>query len=164
MPEQEAPYDPYIPSGQAGAQQGAGGNARTQALQAVSCFFDVFIDALVFWTVLGRDTWRQRLLMTDDVSFRNPRTTYDMVILERQAINLWSKKPPGACQIKPAVSYEQFAGKRVERCLFLSILILSASVILRQASFSSRCQNLSQPHAPQNLRLHDVYQIGHLLI
>ncbi|KAL3965040.1 hypothetical protein ACCO45_002044 [Purpureocillium lilacinum] len=35
MPEQEAPYDPYIPSGQAGAQQGgAGGNARTQALQA----------------------------------------------------------------------------------------------------------------------------------
>jgi vesicle-associated membrane protein 4 len=40
MPEQEAPYDPYIPSGgQAGAQQqGAGGNARTQALQAVSCF------------------------------------------------------------------------------------------------------------------------------
>ncbi|PNP60767.1 hypothetical protein FNYG_14527 [Fusarium nygamai] len=35
MPEQEAPYDPYIPMGQAGAQQqGAGGNARTQALQA----------------------------------------------------------------------------------------------------------------------------------
>ncbi|UNI13802.1 Vesicle membrane receptor protein (v-SNARE) [Purpureocillium takamizusanense] len=35
MPEQEAPYDPYIPSGQAGSQQGgAGGNARTQALQA----------------------------------------------------------------------------------------------------------------------------------
>merc|ERR1712000_187109 len=34
MPEQEAPYDPYIPSGQAGAQQGAGGNARTQALPA----------------------------------------------------------------------------------------------------------------------------------
>ncbi|KAM0556848.1 hypothetical protein ACHAPJ_005520 [Fusarium lateritium] len=34
MPEQEAPYDPYIPSGQQGAQQGAGGNARTQALQA----------------------------------------------------------------------------------------------------------------------------------
>ncbi|WYZ39448.1 hypothetical protein EsH8_III_001362 [Colletotrichum jinshuiense] len=36
MPE-DAPYDPYIPSGQAGAapqQQGAGGNARTQALQA----------------------------------------------------------------------------------------------------------------------------------
>ncbi|PNY30020.1 Synaptobrevin [Tolypocladium capitatum] len=35
MPEQEAPYDPYIPSGQAAAsQQGAGGTARTQALQA----------------------------------------------------------------------------------------------------------------------------------
>ncbi|TDZ21004.1 Synaptobrevin-like protein 1 [Colletotrichum orbiculare MAFF 240422] len=37
MPE-DAPYDPYIPSGQAAAaapqQQGAGGNARTQALQA----------------------------------------------------------------------------------------------------------------------------------
>ncbi|OLN96423.1 Synaptobrevin-like protein 1 [Colletotrichum chlorophyti] len=36
MPE-DAPYDPYIPSGQSGAapqQQGAGGNARTQALQA----------------------------------------------------------------------------------------------------------------------------------
>lgn len=37
--EQEAPYDPYIPSGQAAAtQQGAGGNARTQALQAVGRF------------------------------------------------------------------------------------------------------------------------------
>lgn len=33
---QEAPYDPYIPSGQAAPQQGQGGNARTQALQAVS--------------------------------------------------------------------------------------------------------------------------------
>lgn len=35
MPE-DAPYDPYIPSGQAGAQGGAqqGGNQRTQALQA----------------------------------------------------------------------------------------------------------------------------------
>jgi hypothetical protein len=66
MPEQEAPYDPYIPSGQAGAQQqqGAGGNARTQALQAVSCFPDDFIDALVFlWTGLGCDTWRPRLLL-----------------------------------------------------------------------------------------------------
>ncbi|KAK3330607.1 synaptobrevin [Apodospora peruviana] len=31
MPE-DAPYDPYIPSGQPGPQQGAG-NARTQALQ-----------------------------------------------------------------------------------------------------------------------------------
>lgn len=38
MPEQQdAPYDPYIPSGQTAPQQdGAGGNARTQALQAVS--------------------------------------------------------------------------------------------------------------------------------
>ena len=38
MPEQQdAPYDPYIPSGQSAPQQdGAGGNARTQALQAVS--------------------------------------------------------------------------------------------------------------------------------
>lgn len=37
MPE-EAPYDPYIPSGQSAPQkgaQGAGGNSRTQALQAV---------------------------------------------------------------------------------------------------------------------------------
>ncbi|KAI9904222.1 hypothetical protein N3K66_000751 [Trichothecium roseum] len=33
MPEQDAPYDPYIPSGQA-AQNQQGGNARTQALQA----------------------------------------------------------------------------------------------------------------------------------
>jgi vesicle-associated membrane protein 4 len=35
--EHDAPYDPYIPTGQAGAgapQQQAGGNARTQALQA----------------------------------------------------------------------------------------------------------------------------------
>jgi hypothetical protein len=37
MPE-DAPYDPYIPTGQAAPQQGAGGNARTQALQAVSVF------------------------------------------------------------------------------------------------------------------------------
>ena len=35
MPE-DAPYDPYIPSGQAAPQQQAAGNARTQALQAVS--------------------------------------------------------------------------------------------------------------------------------
>ncbi|KAH7158187.1 synaptobrevin-domain-containing protein [Dactylonectria macrodidyma] len=34
MPEQDAPYDPYIPSGQQGGQQQGGGNARTQALQA----------------------------------------------------------------------------------------------------------------------------------
>lgn len=34
MPE-DAPYDPYIPAGQSGASQGQG-NARTQALQAVS--------------------------------------------------------------------------------------------------------------------------------
>jgi vesicle-associated membrane protein 4 len=33
MASQEAPYDPYIPSGQAAPQQG-GNNARTQALQA----------------------------------------------------------------------------------------------------------------------------------
>jgi len=33
MPE-EAPYDPYIPAGQAGSTQPAPGNARTQALQA----------------------------------------------------------------------------------------------------------------------------------
>lgn len=41
MPD-EAPYDPYIPSGQAGGapQQGAG-NARTQALQAVGGTFNV---------------------------------------------------------------------------------------------------------------------------
>jgi hypothetical protein len=31
--DQEPPYDPYIPNGQAGGQ---GGNSRTQALQAVS--------------------------------------------------------------------------------------------------------------------------------
>ncbi|KAL6857844.1 Vesicle membrane receptor protein (v-SNARE) [Amphichorda felina] len=34
MPDQEPPYDPYIPSGQSAPQQGQGGNARTQALQA----------------------------------------------------------------------------------------------------------------------------------
>ncbi|KAF4124464.1 vesicle-associated membrane protein 4, partial [Geosmithia morbida] len=36
MPEQDPPYDPYIPSGQAAPhqEQGNGGNARTQALQA----------------------------------------------------------------------------------------------------------------------------------
>ncbi|KAI0425678.1 synaptobrevin-domain-containing protein [Xylaria sp. FL1042] len=35
MSGQDAPYDPYIPSGQTGgAQQQQGGNARTQALQA----------------------------------------------------------------------------------------------------------------------------------
>ncbi|RYC62915.1 hypothetical protein CHU98_g3299 [Xylaria longipes] len=37
MSGQDAPYDPYIPSGQGGApqQQQQGGNARTQALQAL---------------------------------------------------------------------------------------------------------------------------------
>ncbi|ORY67661.1 synaptobrevin-domain-containing protein [Pseudomassariella vexata] len=35
MAEQDAPYDPYIPSGQAAGQAPQqGGNARTQALQA----------------------------------------------------------------------------------------------------------------------------------
>jgi len=40
MVEQDAPYDPYIPSGQQGGQgqQQGGGNSRTQALQAVSFF------------------------------------------------------------------------------------------------------------------------------
>jgi hypothetical protein len=40
MVEQDAPYDPYIPSGQQGGQgqQQGGGNSRTQALQAVSYF------------------------------------------------------------------------------------------------------------------------------
>ncbi|ERS99973.1 hypothetical protein HMPREF1624_03342 [Sporothrix schenckii ATCC 58251] len=33
MPE-DAPYDPYIPSGEAAPAQGAGGGSRTQALQA----------------------------------------------------------------------------------------------------------------------------------
>jgi len=46
----DAPYDPYIPAGGAaagaGPQQGAG-NARTQALQEVSCnSFLLLIDAL----------------------------------------------------------------------------------------------------------------------
>ena len=36
MPDQDAPYDPYIPSGGQPAQGQAGGNPRTQALQAVS--------------------------------------------------------------------------------------------------------------------------------
>ncbi|CAI4211172.1 unnamed protein product [Parascedosporium putredinis] len=34
MSSQDAPYDPYIPAGQQGQGQQAGGNARTQALQA----------------------------------------------------------------------------------------------------------------------------------
>ncbi|KAI1263774.1 synaptobrevin-domain-containing protein [Xylariaceae sp. FL1019] len=34
MSSQDAPYDPYIPSGQQGAGAQQGGNARTQALQA----------------------------------------------------------------------------------------------------------------------------------
>lgn len=48
MPEQDPPYDPYIPSGQsAPQQQGQGGNARTQALQAVSpeSFLELRFDA-----------------------------------------------------------------------------------------------------------------------
>lgn len=41
MPADQEPYDPYIPSGEsAPQQQGNGGNARTQALQAVSLFVD----------------------------------------------------------------------------------------------------------------------------
>jgi len=43
---EEPPYDPYIPSGGAGGQQGAGqgqnGNHRTAALQAVRCFHLLF--------------------------------------------------------------------------------------------------------------------------
>jgi vesicle-associated membrane protein 4 len=34
MPDQDAPYDPYIPSGQGAPQPQGAGNARTQALQA----------------------------------------------------------------------------------------------------------------------------------
>ncbi|KAI0808833.1 synaptobrevin-domain-containing protein [Xylaria sp. FL0064] len=34
MSGQDAPYDPYIPSGQGGGPQQPGGNSRTQALQA----------------------------------------------------------------------------------------------------------------------------------
>lgn len=38
MVQNEAPYDPYIPSGSNGAQgNGQNGNQRTAALQAVSC-------------------------------------------------------------------------------------------------------------------------------
>lgn len=46
MPEQDAPYDPYIPAAgsaapAAGQQAGAApGNARTQALQAVRIILD----------------------------------------------------------------------------------------------------------------------------
>ncbi|RWA12068.1 hypothetical protein EKO27_g3021 [Xylaria grammica] len=40
MSGQDAPYDPYIPSGQGGApQQQQGGNNRTQALQALEFWF-----------------------------------------------------------------------------------------------------------------------------
>ncbi|KAI1114163.1 synaptobrevin-domain-containing protein [Nemania sp. NC0429] len=34
MSNQDAPYDPYIPTGPGGASQQQGGNTRTQALQA----------------------------------------------------------------------------------------------------------------------------------
>lgn len=36
MADREAPYDPYIPAGQAGASGARDGNQRTAALQAVS--------------------------------------------------------------------------------------------------------------------------------
>lgn len=61
MPE-DAPYDPYIPSGQAAGgaqQQGAGGNARTQALQAVSC--DAFLDR-ARGSLDGLDRWLPRIV------------------------------------------------------------------------------------------------------
>ena len=44
MVQNEAPYDPYIPSGSNGAQgNGQNGNQRTAALQAVSCTPDPLI-------------------------------------------------------------------------------------------------------------------------
>ncbi|GKT62674.1 LOW QUALITY PROTEIN: synaptobrevin [Colletotrichum tofieldiae] len=62
MPE-DAPYDPYIPSGQAAPQQqgGSGGNARTQALQALRCFCrreDAFLFPLLDGLCSGSpDAW-----------------------------------------------------------------------------------------------------------
>ena len=55
MATQDAPYDPYIPNSQQQQQGGnqQGGNARTQALQAVSfpmhprCILDAYIISLL---------------------------------------------------------------------------------------------------------------------
>ena len=62
MPEHEAPYDPYIPSGQAaGSQQqgGSGGNARTQALQAVGLAWPLCAMAAVIARGCERATSRR---------------------------------------------------------------------------------------------------------
>lgn len=50
MATQDAPYDPYIPNSQQQQQGGnqQGGNARTQALQAVSFLMNLFL-----WLVYG---------------------------------------------------------------------------------------------------------------
>ena len=69
MPE-EAPYDPYIPAGGQGGQAQGAGNARTQALQAVSQ--DSLRDGLVdeFEAGLRR---REMPAATNDVSSDLPQ-------------------------------------------------------------------------------------------
>jgi hypothetical protein len=90
MSSQEPPYDPYIPSGQTGTQQagGAGGNARTQALQAVSSRVEKVSHSLGF---------------TTDVFF----TSYERLgAWRRQAgdaaaeVKRWSKQPNSAVMKK----------------------------------------------------------------
>lgn len=83
MPEQDPPYDPYIPSGgQAGTQQagGAGGNARTQALQAVSFFLSTR-EAVAFSSISSSD--RQRIFflsfLTTFLARRGGATTKTVV-------------------------------------------------------------------------------------
>lgn len=83
MSGQDAPYDPYIPSGQGGApQQQQGGNTRTQALQAVSCFH---CWSFVFWQLKG--LFVPGCLDADDVAScrsERERPKHDNATNERQ--------------------------------------------------------------------------------
>jgi hypothetical protein len=80
MPEQQdAPYDPYIPSGQAAPQQqqGTGGNARTQALQAVSWIATrretLSIAALRGWRCEATDGCAQSTLCDEEATLSTKR-------------------------------------------------------------------------------------------
>ena len=56
MATQDAPYDPYIPNSQQQQQGGnqQGGNARTQALQAVSFLMNLFLSGFSMARFLDR--------------------------------------------------------------------------------------------------------------
>ncbi|KAG8671403.1 SNAP receptor, synaptobrevin [Fusarium poae] len=123
MPEQEAPYDPYIPSGQAGAQQqqGAGGNARTQALQAVSCFPNDLIDALQIDDTVG--------VMRDNinkVSQRGERLDALQDKTDNLAVSAQGFRR-GANRVRKQMWWKDM---KMRMCLIIGIIILLVIIIV----------------------------------